>query len=67
MPIVNDALDEDDETFTVNLSRADRRHHRATGRRMGTITDDDPLPTLDVDDCAVLEGDDGDRRLQRSA
>jgi glucose/arabinose dehydrogenase len=56
VPIVNDALDENDETFTVNLS-APSGATITDGQALGTITDDDPLPSLDVGDCAVTEGD----------
>ena len=56
VPIANDALDEDDETFTVNLS-SPIGATIADGQALGTITDDDPLPTLEINDCAVTEGD----------
>jgi VCBS repeat-containing protein len=52
--IIDDALDEDAETFTVmlgnpvNASIADRRG-------VGTITDDDPLPSLTISDVTVDE------------
>ena len=55
---VGDALDEDDETFTVTLSgpvNATLGDSTATG----TITDDDPLPQLSISDAAaVTEGGD---------
>ncbi len=50
-----DTLSEANETFFVNLSGA----VGATildGQGQGTITNDDALPTLSVDDVAVLEG-----------
>ena len=50
-----DALDEDDETFKVNLSN----QINATisdGSGTGTITDDDPTPTLSIDDVRRSEG-----------
>lgn len=56
IPLVNDALDEDDETFLVNLS-APVGATIADGQAQGTITDDDPLPALTAVDCAALEGD----------
>ena len=56
--IVNDSLDEIDETFLVNLS-APQNATIMDGQAVGTITDNDPLPTLAVDDVTVLEGDSG--------
>ena len=53
-----DLLDEDDETFHVELSNA----VNATiddGEGVGTITDDDPVPTLSVDNVTVTEGNSG--------
>ena len=53
-----DVLDEDDETFTVNLSGAvDATIADAEG--LGTITDNDPLPALSVNDVTVTEGNSG--------
>jgi Calx-beta domain len=56
--LVQDALDEDDETFTVSLSSPSGATI-GDGTATGTIQDDDPLPTLSVADCAVVEGDSG--------
>ena len=53
-----DTLDESNETFTVNLSNAPNATI-ADSQGVGTITDDDPLPTLSVDDAIVSEGDTG--------
>ena len=55
VPIASDALDEDDETFTVTLS-APTGANIGDGQALGTILDDDPLPTLDLNDCGVAEG-----------
>lgn len=55
IPLVNDALDEDDETFVVNLT-APTNGTLGDGQAQGTITDDDPLPALTAADCAALEG-----------
>jgi parallel beta-helix repeat protein len=58
IPVVDDALDEADETFTVTLSNP-------LGGVLGvaqatvTIVDDDPLPALRVGDAVVVEGDAG--------
>jgi hypothetical protein len=56
--VLGDLLDEDAETFTVNLSNP----VNATigdGQGVGTITDNDPLPFLFAGDCATAEGDAG--------
>src|SRR5262245_12033515 len=53
-----DVLDEDDETFNVDLANP----VNATiddGQGVGTITDDDPQPTVSIDDVTVTEGDTG--------
>ena len=56
IPLLNDALDEDDETFVVNLT-APVGASVGDGQATGTITDDDPLPALTAVDCAALEGE----------
>jgi hypothetical protein len=56
--VAGDALDEDNETFTLNLSGA-AGAAIADGQAVGTITDDDPAPSVSVGDCAVPEGDGG--------
>jgi hypothetical protein len=53
-----DVLDEANETFGMTLSNA----VNATigdGSGIGTITDDDPIPLLSVNDASVTEGDAG--------
>ena len=58
VPIAADLLDEIDESFTLNLSNAvNATISDALG--LGTITDNDPLPNLSVDDVTVTEGDAG--------
>ena len=54
---VDDALDEADETFTVGLSNP-VLSTIADGSGTGTITDNDPTPSLSVDDAAGSEGAD---------
>ena len=60
VPVVNDADEEEDETFTVTLSTpANATILRSTAT--GTILDDDGepppiLPTLSIEDAAVSEG-----------
>jgi hypothetical protein len=53
-----DVVDEANETFTVGLSNPSNATI-ADGSGTGTITDDDALPTLSVDDVSVTEGDAG--------
>jgi large repetitive protein len=53
-----DLLDEANETFFVNLTDAVNATI-ADGEGLGTITDNDPLPALSVNDVAVTEGDTG--------
>jgi hypothetical protein len=58
VPVIGDRVDEPDETFLVNLSNP-AGGTIADGQGQGTITDDDPLPAVVVEDCAVNEGDAG--------
>ena len=58
VPVNADLLDEIDENFTVNLSSAVGATI-ADGLGLGTIIDNDPLPTLSVNDVTVTEGDAG--------
>jgi peptidoglycan/xylan/chitin deacetylase (PgdA/CDA1 family) len=50
-----DALDEPDETFTLQL-RDPSRTSIARGTATVTIVDDDPAPTISIEDAAVTEG-----------
>jgi hypothetical protein len=54
----SDTLDEPDETFLVNLSNPINASV-ADGQGVGTIADDDPLPSLSVNDVTMAEGDAG--------
>jgi ribosomal protein L35AE/L33A len=56
--VKGDTLDEIDETFTVNLADAVNAVI-ANGTGVGTITDDDPPPTVSVNNATVTEGDTG--------
>ena len=58
VPILSDALDEDDETFTVSL-RGAVQATVASGTATVTITDDDALPALNLPSGFVIanEGD----------
>ena len=54
VPILEDTLDEVDETFTVNLANPSNATIE-DGTGIGTITDNDATPTLDIDDVTVNE------------
>jgi hypothetical protein len=58
VPVHSDTLDEDDETFTVTLSTPTNATI-SDGSAVGTITDDDPVPTIALGDATVTEGDTG--------
>ena len=53
-----DLLDESNETYTLNLANAINATI-ADGQGLGTINDDDPQPSLSIDDVTVTEGDSG--------
>ena len=53
-----DLLDEANETYFVNLT-APVNATIADGQGLGTITDNDPPPTLSIDDVTVTEGNGG--------
>jgi hypothetical protein len=53
-----DTLDEEDETFFVNLTGAVNAAI-ADGQGVGTIRDDDPEPGLSISDASVTEGNAG--------
>ncbi|UXI66974.1 Calx-beta domain-containing protein [Tahibacter amnicola] len=56
--IITDGLDEPDETFIVTLS-GPSNVVLGTAQATGTISDDDPTPTLTVSGCSVAEGHSG--------
>ncbi len=58
VPILPDALNEADETFTLNLSKVTNAN-ATTLSVVGKIVDDDPAPTLTVDDLTETEGNSG--------
>src|SRR4051794_4354105 len=62
VPVVQDSLDEPDETFLVNLA-APFDATIADGQAVGTIPDDDPAPNVSVDDVAVDEGRSGTKSV----
>ena len=53
-----DLLDEANETFFVNLANSSNATI-ADGQGLGTITDNDPLPSLSINDVTVAEGNVG--------
>ena len=64
VPIASDATDEPDETFKVTLSNPQESGQAPTladGEATGTITDDDPEPSLSVDDLQIGEPSTGTR------
>ncbi|MBK6728983.1 MAG: hypothetical protein IPG63_17500 [Xanthomonadales bacterium] len=60
VPVLGDALDEDNETFTLNVTSVVNATP-ASLSGTGTISDDDAPPTLGIDGagCSVIEGDTG--------
>ena len=58
VPIVGDVLDENNETFVVNLSGATIATI-ADAQGVGTILDDDAPPSLAITDSTVTEGNGG--------
>src|SRR5919197_6488170 len=57
--VVNDTLDEDDETLRVALSSPSNATLGAIVTHTYTILDDDPLPSLSINDVTVTEGNSG--------
>lgn len=55
----NDTLDEDDETIIVDIGSVTNGTENGTQQVTATITDDDPTPTLSIDDVSANEGDSG--------
>jgi hypothetical protein len=54
--VKGDALDEIDEVFRINLSNASSNAAIGASQGIGTITDNDPTPTLSINDVTVTEG-----------
>ncbi len=59
VPLAHDVLDEDDETFVVDLIAICGANGGTPSSHTVTILDDDPLPTVSSGDCTVAEGDAG--------
>jgi hypothetical protein len=62
VPVTNDALDEANETYFVNLSNASNGII-LDAQGQGTINDNDNAPTLSINDASVTEGDSGTKTL----
>jgi hypothetical protein len=58
VPVDPDLLDEFDESFTLHLSNASNAT-LPPGPGIGTIVDDDPIPTVSIGDVTLAEGDAG--------
>jgi Calx-beta domain/FG-GAP-like repeat len=58
VPVAGDVLDEANETFSVNLT-APSGAVITDGQGVGTILDDDPTPSVVINDVLVPEGDSG--------
>ncbi len=58
VPIADDTLDEDDETFTLTLWNVEHAVLPAAPT-VGTIVGDDDPPDVSIDDVTVVEGDSG--------
>jgi hypothetical protein len=53
--VTGDDIDEDDETFGLQLAGISSNVLQGTLQATGTIVDDDDVPALSIDDVAVLE------------
>ncbi|HZN35348.1 MAG TPA: Calx-beta domain-containing protein [Pirellulaceae bacterium] len=60
--VAGDSLNELDETFTVNLTNPVNAV-LTDSQGVGTITNDDPLPALSVNDVKITEGNSGTKTL----
>ena len=58
VPVIGDTLNEANETFFVNLS-APGNATILDGQGLGTITNDDAVPSLSIGDVTVTEGNSG--------
>jgi hypothetical protein len=58
VPVLGDLVREGDEAFSVNLA-APVNGTLGTPSAQATIVDDDPVPTVTAEGCAVAEGDAG--------
>ncbi len=63
VPLVGDLLNEASETVHVDLSGQSANATIADSRGIVTITDNDPLPVIDVADVSVSEGNSGTKTV----
>jgi alpha-tubulin suppressor-like RCC1 family protein len=56
VPVLNDTLDEDAETFTIALRDASNGIRLARSQATGTIADDDEPPSISIQPASVSEG-----------
>ena len=66
VPVQGDRLDEDDETFSVDLS-SPTNATIGDGHGVGTIVDDDPAPAISLAGGSVTEGNVGTATLSYTA
>jgi YD repeat-containing protein len=59
VPIVSDPLNEDNESFFVDLTGSTGADIGSVARATVTITDDDPMPSLTIGGASVQEGNSG--------
>src|SRR5213078_5122389 len=59
LAVVNDTTDEDDETVSVSLSSPTNATLGAIATHTYTILDDDPPPSLSINNVTVTEGNTG--------
>jgi large repetitive protein len=62
VPITGDRLDEIDKNFSVNLTNPINASI-ADNIGIGTIIDNDPVPSISIDDKTITEGDSGSSNL----
>lgn len=58
VPVTGDLLNEDNETFFVNVTGVTNANV-TDGQGLGTITNDDSVPTVSINDATVVEGNSG--------
>ena len=66
VPILDDALDEDSETFMLVLSdfNAEGESAGSLSSTLLTIADDDPTPSISIDDVSIVEGTGGTKSAE---
>ncbi len=67
IPILDDLANETNETFTVSLSNPQVATVGANASTTVTITDDDAIPGISINDVSVVEGNSGTTNLSFTA